>query len=348
MRRVLRVIAPFVLVCAASPAWAQSDEQRANARALADQGAQAFNEGHWQEAIDLFDRAESLVDAPTHLLFSARAHGKLRHYVKARELYLRIGRLQLAPNAPNAFRNAQTSAAEELKVVEPHIARLTITVHGPDPKAAKVTLDGAAMESVLIGVARPIDPGEHQLHAEAPGFAALTKSIIVADGSPLSVTPELTPAPGGAESVSAPEATSMLTATPAGDASTVDVAPSRTNGKRVASYVAFGVGAVGLGVGSIFLANSASKRSQADQKFAACGGATGCTNANPLSSQVGSLDDSARSAERLGVFGLVVGGVAVATGVTLFVLSRPHEASSTGWTIAPRIGLGSASVDGTF
>jgi hypothetical protein len=53
------------LIAASGTATAQSDEQRANARALADQGVQAFSEGRWQDTVDLFERAESLLDAPT-------------------------------------------------------------------------------------------------------------------------------------------------------------------------------------------------------------------------------------------------------------------------------------------
>ena len=344
---MLRFVAPVFLLCVAVPAWGESDEQRANARELADQGVQAFNDGRWQQAIDLFERAESLVDAPTHLLFSARAHAKLHHYVKARELYLRISRLQLAANAPMAFRNAQTSAAEELKDVEPHISRLTISLRGPDVQMTKVALDGAPVDGVLIGVARPIDPGEHQLHAEAPGFAPQTKTVLVADGSPLSITLELTKA--ASEPSNTPEAATSAATSPVGDRHSAELdRTSNTNSKRVASYVAFGVGAVGVALGSIFLANSASKRAQADQKLAACGGATGCTNENPLSKDVSSLDDSARSAKTLGIVGLAVGGAAAATGVTLFVLGRPHEPSATSWTIAPRLGLGNASLSGTF
>jgi len=60
-------------------AFAQSDEQRAGARTLATEGAQAFNESRFKDAVDLFSKAESLVHAPPHLLFMARAHAKLEH-----------------------------------------------------------------------------------------------------------------------------------------------------------------------------------------------------------------------------------------------------------------------------
>ncbi len=346
MRSAARSVALITALCALAPsAWAQSDEERANARALADQGVQAFSEGRWQDTVDLFDRAEALIDAPTHLLYSARAHAKLHHYVKARELYLRITRQQLAANAPRAFVNAQASAAQELKDVEPHIGQLTISVRGPDPKVTQVTLDGSAVHSALIGVARPIDPGEHQIRAEAPGFAGQTKRVSVDDAGKASVVLELAPA------AARPVGIAPVQPAPSGNGEAPSAAGSASKKKteRMAAYVAFGVGAVGLGVGTIFGLSSASKRSRADDKFTECGGAAGCMNDNPLSAEVSSLDSSARTAKTLSIVGFVVGGVGVGAGVALFVLSGRHEeAPASGWSITPRIGLGSAALTGTF
>lgn len=355
MRSAARSVAMIAVLGAfSSSAWAQSDEDRANARALADQGVQAFSEGRWQDTVDLFDRAESLIDAPTHLLYSARAHAKLRHYIKARELYLRITRQQLAADAPKAFVKAQASAAQELKDVEPHIGQLTITVRGPDPKLAQVTLDGSAVHSALIGVARPIDPGEHQVHAQAPGYGPQTKTITVDDGGKVSVTLEL--AAGATTAVEAaapgarPPSEAGVPSDGVGPTTAAHAASSNeANTQRIAAYVAFGVGAVGLGVGTIFGLTSKNKRSQADDAFQQCGGATGCMNDDPLSQQVSSLDDSARTHKTISIVGFVAGGLGVGAGVALFVLSRRHDdAPASSWSIAPRIGLGNAAVTGTF
>jgi hypothetical protein len=117
---------------------------------------------------------------------------------------------------------------------------------------------------------------------------------------------------------------------------------------RLGSYVAFGVGALGVGAGTFFLVRSASKRSDADKAFEECGGATRCSNDNPLSRQVTALDDSARSAQTIGVVGLAAGGVGVAAGVVLFVLSGGEKRPSTGLSVVPRIGIGSIGAGGSF
>lgn len=333
-------------------ASAQTDEQRADARALAVQGLQAFSSGRWQDAIDLFERAESLVHAPTHLLFAARAHAKLHHYVKARELYLRIVHQNLDANASHAFRDAQASASQEIAEVEPHIAELTVSVRGADPKDVRVVMDGAAVQSVLIGVARPIDPGEHQVRAEAPGFAAQTKKVVVADGATASVVLELVPGANSSSKSSDPQSGARESTAPAAASAPVgaprDAGGAGSNGKRVGAYVAFGAGAVGVGAGVFFGLRSISERSQADQKFQQCGGVDGCRKGDPLSADVASLDRSASSAKTSSVVGFALGGAAVAAGVTLLVLSSNPKKVSTGLALTPWIGAGSAGVTGKF
>ena len=212
------------LLGSANPAFAQSDEQRAGARSLATEGAQAFNEGRFKDAVDLFTKAESLMHAPPHLLFTARAHAKLGQFVKAREAYMKIVKEQLAPNAPQAFRDAQSAAEEERKQVEPHIGRLTVKVEGADAaKDLVVAVDGQAIPSVLLGVPQPMDPGEHTVTGTATGFRSAPVTASLKDAGQGAVTlkmevdhsvppPSATPAAvaGGGNVVSTPPSTHAL------------------------------------------------------------------------------------------------------------------------------------------
>ena len=93
--------AAFVLMCAATvPVYAQTDEARAGARSLATEGATAFSDGRFKDAVELFSKAESLVHAPPHLLFIARASTKLGQFVKAREAYEKAIALDAAYASP--------------------------------------------------------------------------------------------------------------------------------------------------------------------------------------------------------------------------------------------------------
>src|SRR5262249_44867150 len=100
--RAAAVVSACVL--AAPHASAQSDENRAAARAAATEGARAMSEKRYADAVDLFTRAEALVHAPPHLLYIARALAAQGKLVRAQETYVKIGRETLPPNAPKAFR----------------------------------------------------------------------------------------------------------------------------------------------------------------------------------------------------------------------------------------------------
>jgi hypothetical protein len=206
------------------------------------------------------------------------------------------------------------------------------------------------MPSVLVGVAQPIDPGSHKLEASATGMSAVPQTITVKEGATSSVALKLEPdpnaAPPPAAPVAAPAAGPASSAPPPAAPPPASEAGSSTSGLRIGSYAAFGVGVAGLAMGGIFAAQSSSKRKDADEAYAQCGGDTGCRTTNPLSQRVDELDDSARTAKTLSIVGFALGGVGVATGVTLFILSANHKNERA--SLQPWLGVGSAGVRGTF
>jgi hypothetical protein len=363
-RRVLPAALWVVgLVLAPSLARAQSDEQRAAARSLATEGATAFNEGRFKDSVDFFSKAESLMHAPPHLLFLARSHVKLGQLVRAREAYLKIVKETLAANAPKAFRDAQTSAETEVREIEPKIASLTISVEGAEGATdVAVMVDGVALPNVLVGLAQPIDPGTHRIEAGATGFRAPSEPVTLGEGEKKSVSLKLEAAPGAAPLVAAPAPAGVAPAPastapapaaatqPAGaPASDTGVADKDSgSGLRIGSYVAFGVGAIGLVGGTLFTLQSAGKRKDADSTFAECEAEVGgCRTGDPRSTKTDELDREADSKRTLGIVGFAVGGVGVAAGVTLLLLSSGGTDENKAG-IAPWIGLGSAGLRGRF
>ena len=336
-----------------SSAFGQSDEQRAGARSLATEGARAFNEGRFKDAVDMFSKAESLVHAPPHLLFMARAHAKLGQFVRAREAYLKIVKEQLSPNAPQAFRDAQSAAEEERKQVEPHIGRLTIKVEGAEgAKDLSVAVDGQPVSAVLLGVPQPMDPGDHTVTATATGFKGAPASVSLKDAGQGSVVVKMEVDNSVPPPAAAPVATSgpaPASAAPAG-APVSDTGPAKSNdGLRIGSYVGFGVGAVGVVLGTVFVLKSSSNRKDADKAATAlekqCGNL--CDADSPEAKHVADLDDKARSAKTVGIVGYVVGGLGVAAGVTLFILSSKKEQPRSAF-VAPYVGVGAVGLRGAF
>jgi hypothetical protein len=340
-----------------SPAFAQSDEQRAGARTLATEGATAFNEGRYKDAVDLFTKAESLVHAPPHLLFLARSHAKLGQYVKAREAYLKVVKEQLPSTAPQAFRDAQSAAEEERKQVEPHIGRLLVKVEGAEgAKDLAVTIDGQPFSTVLLGVPQPMDPGDHTIAATATGYKAEPAKVTLKDAGQGAVTikllvdPNAAPVAAPASAAAAPVAVQSQNGAPPSDSG------SNKNTLRIGSYVGFGVGVVGVALGTVFVLKSSSNRKDADKATqeledaygcSATGGHPACDATTPEAIKVAGLDDDARSAKTIGIISYVVGGVGLATGVTLFVLSQGKDEKKSAY-VAPYVGPGAFGLRGAF
>jgi hypothetical protein len=357
-KSAMRAFTAAVVLCvatAAVPSAAQTDEERASARALGQQGVQAMAEKRWADAADLFQRADALVHAPPFVLYLARADVQLGKLVTAQETYRRLVREKLPPDAPTAFTAAQADGAKELQALEPRIPSITIQVSGA-PSAA-VTMDGQSVPAALVGVPHPIDPGEHKFQATAAGMASQVATVVVKEGGSQTVSLELrsttvaggpaTPKPiasvaPGASAVAPTEPTA--TEPPPGSQ-----APS--SGLRIAAYGSFGLAAAGVVTGVVLALQSHQKAS--DSKALCPGGTCAASDAqqsDALHSQVDSLDSQATTFGQLSVTSFVVGGAAAATGVTLLLLQR-HEAPVQASRRAPVhawIGPGSAGLAGEF
>ena len=357
----------FATLLVAALAQAQTDEQRASARALATEGAVAFNEGRYKESADLFARAESLLHAPPHLLFLARSYNKTGQVVKARETYMKIVKEPLASRAPQAFRDAQAAAQDELRAVEPRIAKLMIRVVGAeDVKDLSVRVDGTPIPSVMMGIPQPVDPGQHKITAVATGKRAQPQSVALRDGErvdltltleaefdakaspvpaaagpPAALPAEVPPVVGAAAPVSAP-----ASGTPNRDSGV----SSGSSGMKVASYAALGVGAVGLGVGTVFVLGAKRKFDESDELYDQCPVMNGQHFCGGQQARIEDLDSEGVRARTLGIVGVAVGGVGLATGIALLVLSGGSSASASAsashWV--PVVGANYAGVAATF
>jgi hypothetical protein len=250
-------------------ALAQSDADRATARALGQDGQQALDNKDYKTAEDRFRRADRLVHAPTLELGLARALAGVGKFVESQETYNRIVREGLPPGAPEVFKNAVDAARKEVDTVAPKVGSVTITVKGtngvdiPDPV---VSLDGKPINSASLGVRRAIDPGNHVLHISADGFKPADLNFPVAAGSnidqPILLEKDNAPAAVAAAPVAAPAAAGPVTAAPVAATSTppaADTGTPSTHKAWIAPWIAFGVGGAGLVLGGVTGLLAASK-----------------------------------------------------------------------------------------
>ena len=332
------------LLLPAGRAAAQSDEDKAAARVLATQGAEALAAGKYSEALDLVSRAEQMFHAPTHVLMIARSQAGLHRLVAARESYLKLTREDLAVSAPAAFKRAQQDGKDEMAALEPKIASLRIAVDGGGQQKFTVKMDDQPVSPALLGVYRPVDPGKHDVVVYPVGQGPVKGSIQLKDGEKkdLKLTlPDVVPGGVPVSSTDNPDAVPSSGATSdKGDGSPGFFTPLRG--------VGIGAAALGLGgvvVGALFLSQRSSKQGEADDLFASCAATKSCTAANKAA--VEALDKDAASKGTIAVIGLAAGGVALVAGVTLLVVGKPQP-KTTGATMTPWFSGSMGGLQGSF
>jgi hypothetical protein len=324
----------------APPPPQQSDEERAAARAAATEGVQLLEQGRYGEALDRLRRAEALVHAPTHLLYIARTQVKLGLLVEASETYVKIVREALAPDAPRAFVEAQSTAALEGKELDARIPTLLIRVEGAGAREATVTLDGTPLPAPMIGLAAPVNPGVRVLRAVAKDGTTAEVRVKLASGARETAVLVLRPpAPPPPPPLSSPATDAARAAPPPAD----DTEP--TGGPELGPLLGWGtvgLGIAGLGVGTAFVVVNRSKRGQANDL---CAGAI-CPLADKT--RIQSLDQQADTAATISWIAFGAGGAALVTGLVLLLTSggAKKKVASSGWL--PWVGAGSCGASGEF
>jgi hypothetical protein len=119
--------------------------------------------------------------------------------------------------------------------------------------------------------------------------------------------------------------------------------------KPAATYVALGVGAVGVGLGVLYLAQRSSSLSDADDKFDACLESQACGPADQR--EMEDLDDKASKAGKLSVVSFSVGAIGLGAGIALLIMNQkpePNAASASGVTVKPYASTNELGLWGQF
>jgi hypothetical protein len=310
-------------------AFAQSDADRATARALSAEGHKALDKKDYATAAERFARADGLVHAPTLLLGLARAQAGLGKLVSAQETYRRILREGVAPGSPPPFFKALAEAKKESSAIEPRLPHVVIEVKGPS--TPKVTIDGHDVPLLALGVKRPTDPGSHVVRATADGFEPAEKTLTLDEGKGETVTLELAKAPPAA--APPPIAPSVTLAPPPPP----DAPAPTSSTQRTLGIVALSVGAAGLALGGVTGSLVIATHGSLKDKCMLDGGR--CPR---------SVESELATYNTLGAVstvGFIAGGALAATGVILIVTApRP----TPGAWISPVVGPGYAGVKGRF
>ena len=303
-----------------SGAFAQDAEIRTAARDLATQGAQAFDAGDYAQASDFFRRAHELVPAPSIALLRARSLAKLGQLLEAIDIYEQTARFKLSEDAPEAYLQAVETARGEMEDIRHRLPRLKVTLIGvSSSEPAQVSMDDKPTPPALLGVERPMNPGQHRIEAYVGGQLRATRELTLDEGQSYQIELDLRPAEPAPKPIPA-------------QAAPKDAASDKPNLRKTAGFVALGVGALGLGIGTYTGIVALHHKSDLDS---VCKPDCPPSSANDI--------DAFRSNRTISYVSYGVGIAAAATGIALITFGHPSEehlairALPTGLQIAGRL-----------
>jgi len=294
------------------------------AEALFEEGRRLLEAGRTDEAC--VKLAESLAQEASSgtLLNLALCHETQGHVATAWAEYRAAARL-----ARNQGRADRAEAADERALLlEPKLPRLTLNAERVVP-GLTVSIDDDAVGEGALGLAVPIDPGEHRVTVGAPGHVSWTTTVIIERGGQHTLQipaleaepppPLNAPTPSAAAGGPLARAASPATASPrapARDETPVSTVP-------LAGLIVGGAGVVALGVGVGFGLSSLASYDSADEL---------CRSHFDCSDPAIAERRSAESAAWISNVALGVGLVGVGVGAYLVVTSgsdAQHEKKVT-------------------
>jgi len=318
----LRILLTSSWILLSTSAFAQQVDDRARgaARALAEDGVSALQNGDANAAVDKLERAYQIVRLPAVGLWSARALAKAGRLVSAAERYNEVTRWSGAADPKQD--QAKADAAKERDALLPRIPNVTLTVEGGSAKDIKVTLDDEPVLAALIGTAQPVDPKHHVAKATRGGDV-IEQQFDIAEGQKLNVALKFgapgAPPAGAATPTPAPAAAPPPLAPASAATDTQADKPSDGSGQRTIGLIVGGAGVVSAIVSGIFTASALSKKSDSE---AFCNGSA-CTDVKG----VAALDD-ARSAGNIATITGIAGIALIGTGAVLFFTAPSGSGNS--------------------
>jgi hypothetical protein len=222
------------------------------------------------------------------------------------------------PRRPEAVRLANA--------LEPRVPELRVLLDPEAPRSARVFRDGVELGTPSLGVALPVDPGRHVVEVRLDGHSTRRFEITIEEGQ----TQQLVVAPGPARKQ--PPATPQAAESDPLPDPTVDQEPARrrSRGAHVAGLTLVTLGATGLIAGGVTGVLAMDEKQTMGQQCLSHNGQLYCEDPGVEASRDG------KRLANLSTIGFVAGGAALATGVTLLLVSRHQRRhTSVHWGVAP-------------
>jgi serine/threonine-protein kinase len=322
---------------AATTVWAQ-EGNKAAAEALFSAGRDLMAQGKFNEACTKFEGSQKLDAGLGTLLYLADCYERANRLASAWATFKEAESIAMGRNDQSRSQVAK----ERYTKLEPRLSKVVIKVaDGNDPQTV-VKHHGHVVSRESLGIALPVDVGDQAVEASAPGRKTWTATVRV-EGEGVTVPVDV---PVLEVDASKPEpASTLLPKEPPPPTQDMGAQGSSGSTQRTIGLVVGGVGVVGLVVGSVFGLKAKSKNDQSK-------GECSPTEPNRCSAEGVDLRDQALSAAKIGTVGMIVGGVGLVAGITLFLTApsgTPANARSTSLRVAGGPdGSARVSFGGTF
>ncbi|WP_438016060.1 PEGA domain-containing protein [Sorangium sp. So ce315] len=300
----LALVAAVTLGGATARAQQQPARDPVAAEALFKAARALVDKGDYEAGCPKFEASLALNPSASTMINIARCHEHEGKLATAWHDYHRALVLNRETAGEQRRRGLEELARKGLVALEPRVPKLRIVVEGAPP-GVEVQRDGTPLPAAALGEALPIDPGQHEIRASAPGHQPETRAVTLTEGETATIELTLRPAPASAPAAAAP-------------AASAPAAANEASGGRVPAW-AWISGAAGLALAGASVGFLIDDLSAIGALRDNCREAPGGTYCNPGYDYAA---DNARKNRDLALFVGLGGAGLVALGVAAFGIVR--------------------------
>lgn len=295
----------------------------AGAKAMYERGMDALDKGAFDIACPSFAESHRLAAQAGTIFQWANCEDKAGKIASASTRYqLYLNEVKLLPAAKQvAHADRAKEAAARIAALSDEIPALTISLTGASPEGIVVKRDGIELTAISLGVAIPVDPGEHLVTAEMPNGRRIEQRVKVERKEKKAINIELAPPPSPPPPPPPPPppvvkplpSPPMVKPLP----SIAPPPPAHPSGALlVGGFVSLGVGVVGLAVGSVTGGLAFDAKATFDKK---------CPNdACPSQADVDAWTQG-RTMATISTVGFAVGLAGIGMGVVMLAVRRGNS-----------------------
>ncbi|MBW2524050.1 MAG: hypothetical protein JRI23_07740 [Deltaproteobacteria bacterium] len=311
------VAVPSVAVAEGSPGAAEFKK-----------GRQLYKKGAYDEALEQFRAALEASGSPNARLYVARALREVGDITESyREMKETLDDARERAESDPKYVKTRDSAAAELALLEPQVAKLVVAVAGADG-AVELTVDG---KPAAVGKPIVLEPGDRMVVARAPGMVAAEQQVTVIGGETKTATLTLVAATGDEPPTDGEPAPGQPD----------QPEPDEPSGGavRIAGFVVAGVGVASM---VVFAITAAQAKSDFDTLNEECGGVR-CTDPSYADTV-----DSGETMELVSHVTLGIGLAGIVAGSLMIIFGGPDEPAESTAGFAPLPGGGLLTWGGRF